>query len=166
MYNGAVTESIELPALIGDLVSVNSRLVRVAASATGSEESPAVWRTLGVLRDLGPMRLGELARISRVSQPTMTKLVNALEERGWVGRTADPGDGRAMLVAADPAGLAALDAWRTELVSVLAPAFEDLEPADLAGLARTVAVLRERLARADETIPHHRAPRAQQGDHE
>ncbi|MGX5697424.1 MarR family winged helix-turn-helix transcriptional regulator [Agromyces soli] len=156
----------DLPGLIGELVAVNTRLVRVAASATGSEESPAVWRTLGVLRDLGPMRLGELARISRVTQPTMTKLVNALEERGWVRRDADPADGRAMLVAADRAGLDALAAWRVELTGVLAPAFADLEPADVEALARTVAVLRERLARADETIPHHRAPRAQQGDHE
>ncbi|MFK4731371.1 MarR family transcriptional regulator [Agromyces mediolanus] len=141
-----------LPALIGALVSANSRLVRVAATATGSEESPAVWRTLGVLRDLGPLRLGELARVSRVTQPTMTKLVNALEERRWVRRTADPDDGRALRVAAEPLGLAALDAWREELTAAIAPLFPELDSADLAALERTVAVLEAGLDRADASV--------------
>lgn len=142
----------ELPALVGALVSANSRLVRVAATATGSEESPAVWRTLGVLRDLGPLRLGELARVSRVTQPTMTKLVNALEERGWVRRTPDPDDGRALRVAAEPAGLTALDAWRDELTATIAPMFPELSDEDLAALERTVAVLQAGLDRADASL--------------
>src|SRR5690348_3677607 len=108
------TDPSSLTDLIGDLVSVNNRLTRLAAASTPAAESPAVWRTIAVLRDLGPMRLGELARVSRVSQPTMTKLVHTLDERGWIRRIADANDARAWLISADPAGLAALDAWRDE----------------------------------------------------
>lgn len=141
-----------LAELIGELVSVNHRLTRLAATATGSTESPAIWRTLSVLRDLGPMRLGELARVSRVSQPTMTKLVNTLDERGWVRRIADESDARAWLIAADRHGLDALDAWRAELAGQLAPRFADLDDADAAALERAVAIVRERLDRADAEL--------------
>lgn len=141
-----------LAELIGELVSVNHRLTRLAATATGSTESPAIWRTLGVLRDLGPMRLGELARVSRVSQPTMTKLVNALDERGWVRRIADDQDARAWLISADRRGLAALAAWRAELAGQLAPRFADLDDHETAALERAVAIVRERLDRADAEL--------------
>ncbi|MFF2272038.1 MarR family winged helix-turn-helix transcriptional regulator [Agromyces sp. NPDC058136] len=136
--------------LIGDLVAVNHRLTRLAASATDNTESPAVWRTLSVLRDLGPMRLGELARVSRVSQPTMTKLVHALDERGWVRRIADEHDARAWLISADPRGLAALTAWRDELAGAMAPYFDDLTGDERETLARAVAIVRSRMERADD----------------
>ncbi|MFB9311139.1 DNA-binding MarR family transcriptional regulator [Agromyces hippuratus] len=139
---------LDLPTVIGDLVSVNHRLTRLAATVTGSTESPAVWRTLSVLRDLGPMRLGELAKVSRVTQPTMTKLVHALDERGWIRRIVDSGDARAMLISVDPHGLAALDAWRGELVRALAPTFADLGDDELETLASAVEIVRSRLERS------------------
>lgn len=138
----------DLRTVLGDLVSVNHRLTRLAATVTGNTESPAVWRTISVLRDLGPMRLGELARVSRVTQPTMTKLVHALGERGWVASIADPSDARAMLVSADPRGLAALEAWRGELANSLAPTFDDLEAGELDTIAAAVEIVRTRLERA------------------
>ena len=141
-----------LAELIGDLISVNHGITRLAATATGSSESPAVWRTLGVLRDLGPMRLGELARVSRVSQPTMTKLVHALDDRGWIRRIADAGDARAWLISADRRGLDALADWRDELAAQLAPRFADLTAAQTQTLADAVAILRERLDRSDAEV--------------
>ena len=77
----------DLQDLLGDLVSVNHRLTRVAARAARGSESPALWRTLSVLLSTGPIRLGELADLSRVSQPTATKLVAGLVARGWAERT-------------------------------------------------------------------------------
>ncbi|MFE6964346.1 MarR family winged helix-turn-helix transcriptional regulator [Agromyces sp. NPDC057679] len=140
---------MQISDLIGDLVAVNHRLTRLAASATDNTESPAVWRTLSVLRDLGPMRLGELARVSRVSQPTMTKLVHALDDRGWIRRIADANDARAWLISADPSGLTALDAWRDELAGEMAPYFADLADDERETLARAVAIIRTRIERAD-----------------
>ena len=147
MYTEGMTQ-LDLPTVIGDLVAVNHRLTRLAATVTGNTESPAVWRTLSVLRDLGPMRLGELAKVSRVAQPTMTKLVHALDERGWIRRIVDSGDARALLISADPRGLAALDAWRNELVHALAPTFVDLDDAELETLAAAVEIVRTRLERS------------------
>ena len=94
------------------------------------------------------MRLGELAKVSRVTQPTMTKLVHALDERGWIRRMADSGDARAMLISVDPRGLAALDGWRSELAHALAPTFADLDDAELETLAAAVEIVRARLERS------------------
>jgi DNA-binding MarR family transcriptional regulator len=138
----------ELRTVLGDLVSVNNRLTRLAASLSGNAESPAIWRTISVLRDLGPMRLGELARVSRVSQPTMTKLVHTLDERGWIRRIADAGDARAWLISADPSGVAALQAWRDEITAALEPTFADLTADEVATLAASVEIVRTRLERA------------------
>ncbi|SFR70082.1 transcriptional regulator, MarR family [Agromyces sp. CF514] len=142
----------ELRTVLGDLVSVNNRLTRLAASVSGNAESPAIWRTIVVLRDLGPMRLGELARVSRVSQPTMTKLVHTLDERGWIRRIADVDDARAWLISADPKGLAALAAWRDEITAALEPTFDDLTDDELQTLADSVEIVRSRLERAREAL--------------
>jgi DNA-binding MarR family transcriptional regulator len=121
----ATPPSTPLHELLGDLIGVTHRLSRLAATATGSTESPAVWRTLSVLTG-GALRLGDLATQSRVTQPTMTKIVRTLEARGWVTGVADGSDGRVRLIQATPDGVAALDGWRAELAERLVPLFEDL----------------------------------------
>ena len=135
----------DLHVILGDLVSVNHRLTRVAARAARGTESPALWRTLSVLLTSGPIRLGELAELSRVSQPTVTKLVGGLLTRGWIARTSDAADARVSLIAITPAGEAALLAWRTELAAALLPYFADLPASDVDTLERAVAILRDRV---------------------
>ncbi|TFC43173.1 MarR family transcriptional regulator [Cryobacterium sp. TMT1-21] len=144
--------------LLGDLITVNHRVTRLAAQAANGTESPAVWRTLSVLRQTGPIRLGELAVRSRVSQPTATKLVSHLAERGWAERLADPLDARAARTRVTASGEAALAAWRTELATALLPLFSDLPAADVEVLERAIAILRERV---DAGEP---APPAEPGD--
>lgn len=140
----------ELTVILGDLVSVNHRLTRVAARAARGTESPAVWRTLSVLRSTGAIRLGDLADLSRVSQPTMTKLVASLAARGWVDRQSDPADARVSRTVITPAGEAALGAWRTELAGALLPYFADLPAADVDILERAVGILRDRVQATEE----------------
>ena len=144
----------DLHDILGDLVSVNHRLTRVAARAAQGSESPAVWRTLSVLLTSGPIRLGELADLSRVSQPTATKLVGGLAARGWIERTSDPADARASRTSITDAGRAALIAWRTDLAAALLPYFADLPTADVETLERAVAILRDRV----ELTEHQDAP--------
>jgi len=145
--------STSVRSLLGDLVSVNHRLTRLAARATGSSESPAVWRTLSVLTAGGPMRLGELAELSRVAQPTATKLVSNLTARGWVTRLADPADARATQTAITTAGAAALAAWRDELAGAMLPLFDGLGPEDIAVLQRAVEIIGERADAAADLPP-------------
>jgi DNA-binding MarR family transcriptional regulator len=144
--------------LLGDLVSVNHRLTRVAARAAHGTESPALWRTLSVLLSYGPIRLGELAEQSRVSQPTATKLVANLAARGWIERTSDPDDARVSLIAMTPAGDAALTAWRTELAGALLPHFADLPSDDFEILERAVAILRDRVEASERMAAPTRLP--------
>ncbi len=144
--------SPELSELLSDLVSVTHRLTRIAAQATGESTSPATWRTLSVLSSFGPMRLGELAKQSRVSQPTMTKIVANLNEVEWIRRIADVDDARAWQIALAPKGVRALQDWRDRLGSVLAPMFSDLDGAELDVISRAVDLLHEATDLRDDRI--------------
>jgi DNA-binding MarR family transcriptional regulator len=139
--------------VLGDLVSVNHRLTRVAARAAHGSESPAVWRTLSVLNTSGPIRLGELAELSRVSQPTMTKLVAGLAARGWLERTSDPADARVTRTGITQAGRDAMSAWRAQLAEALLPYFAELPDDDIRTLERAVAILRDRVEATDRPQP-------------
>jgi DNA-binding MarR family transcriptional regulator len=138
-------ETPELHQILGDLVVAAHRLTRLAARVTGSTESPATWRTISVLQTMGPMRLGELATQSRVSQPTMTKIVRNLVEAEWVKRIADTDDARAWQIAVTDKGAAAFQAWRDELSAALVPMFADLSEDELAAMRSTVEIIASRV---------------------
>jgi DNA-binding MarR family transcriptional regulator len=59
---------------------------------------------LSILDSDGPTRLTTLAAAERVSQPSMSQLIQRLERQGLVVRVADPGDGRATLIDITDAG--------------------------------------------------------------
>jgi DNA-binding MarR family transcriptional regulator len=141
----STTDTAQLRQTLGDLVVASHRLTRLAARVTGNTESPATWRTLSVLQSAGPMRLGELAAQSRVSQPTMTKIVRNLVESEWVKRIADTDDARAWQIAITVAGAAALRAWRDALSDALVPMFADLTEDELAAMRCTVEVIASRV---------------------
>lgn len=54
----------------------------------------------------GALTPRELADVERVQPPTMTKIVGKLEDRGLVGRTPHPTDGRQVILAATDEGRA------------------------------------------------------------
>ncbi|WP_119698346.1 MarR family winged helix-turn-helix transcriptional regulator [Microbacterium halotolerans] len=115
-------------------------LTRIAALDTHSETPATQWRTLAILRESGPQRLGDLARSSRVTQPGITRLVKTMAEAGLVERNPDPDDSRAVQIAATEQGLAAFAAWRTEIASTLLPRFAKLSDDDWAALRRTAQI--------------------------
>ncbi|WP_375383974.1 MarR family winged helix-turn-helix transcriptional regulator [uncultured Microbacterium sp.] len=119
-------------------------LTRIAARETGNEAPAAQWRTLSILRSEGPIRLGELATASRVTQPGMTRLVGQLADAGLVERTADPADSRATVVAVTDEGRAALDMWLVQLRDALEPRFADLDDEDWDALSRVADILSAR----------------------
>jgi DNA-binding MarR family transcriptional regulator len=127
--------------LLSDLLVAAHRLTRIAARATGSTTPSAVWHTLSILLTDGPLRIGELAAAARVTQPSMTKVVQQLAEEEYVYRIADADDSRAWLIAVTPAGVAALEQWRVALASALEPLFSGLPSADRAALVRAVGIL-------------------------
>ena len=124
----------------------SSRLVRIAAQSTGSSTPSAVWRTLGILDTDGPMRIGELAATSRVTQPGMTRLLATMVEEELVSRIADVEDSRAWLIRITPKGRTALENWRHQIAEALGPWFADLDQGEWAILERAVQLMSERTA--------------------
>lgn len=128
--------------LIPSIVISSHALARIAAQEAGDEAASAQWRVLSILESRDGMRVGELARAARTTQPGMTRLIGDLERTGLVARADDPDDSRATLVTATDAGIAALRAWRKVFRDTLAPRFADLGEDDWAAVARTADILR------------------------
>lgn len=144
-------DEAELHEILSDLVVASHRLTRLAARVTGSTESPATWRTLSVLQTEGNMRLGELAAHSRVSQPTMTKIVRNLVETEWIKRIADTDDARAWQIAITKKGELKLADWRDQLASALLPMFTDLSEGQVDSLHDAVEIISSRCALSEGT---------------
>ena len=62
------------------------------------------WRVLATLHDGDPLTVSQLAHEVLSKQPTVTKLVQRMNEQGWLALQADPADQRRTLVVATPAG--------------------------------------------------------------
>ncbi|QIG40372.1 MarR family transcriptional regulator [Microbacterium sp. 4R-513] len=131
---------------IETLIVAAHALTRVAALETRSETPSAQWRTLTILRDRGPLRVGELARLSRVTQPGMTRLAGQMAELGLIDRSTDASDSRVTVVSVTPLGLEALDTWLLQLTAALAPHFDDLTEAEWDALRTTAAILARKTA--------------------
>ena len=131
--------------ILESLLVSSHRLARVAAQATGSTTPAAQWRTLSILETDGPMRIGELAAASRVTQPGMTRLLANMVEEELVSRIADREDSRAWLIVVTKKGAAALAAWRAQLAETMAPWFGDLTAEEWATLAAAAQLVETRL---------------------
>jgi DNA-binding MarR family transcriptional regulator len=75
--------------------------------------SAAGGLVLGLLRDRGAMSPSELGDRLIVTRATVTGLVDSLERRAYVRRTANPADRRGLLVELTPAGLEVVGEVRT-----------------------------------------------------
>ena len=103
---------------------------------------------LSTIDQSGPLRLSDLAAVEGVAPSTLTRLVAALEERGYVQRAAVAGDARASEVAITARGREVLDRIRQESTTALAGSLALLDPGELAALAAALPAL-ERLGDVD-----------------
>jgi DNA-binding MarR family transcriptional regulator len=100
---------------------------------------------LATLERHGPLTPRELAAAERVQPPSMTRLLASLVTGGLVTRSDHPTDGRQVLLAASPEGVALLREDRRRRDAWLAQRLRELEPEDREVLRRAAAVL-DRLA--------------------
>ena len=114
--------------------------------------TPTQLAALATVESAGPLRLGDLAAAERIAPSTLTRLVTALEDLGYVARCAVPGDARASTLTITPRGQAALERIRQETTVVLADSLRALPPDQLAALAAALPAL-ERLADANPPDP-------------
>ena len=117
--------------------------------------TPTQLSALSTVERAGPLRLGDLAAAEGIAPSTLTRLVTALEERGYVDRCPVPGDARASTLAIAPAGRAILERIRQESTTVLADRLRTLTSEQVAALAAALPAL-EQLADADPRDPRSR----------
>ncbi|HWN61500.1 MAG TPA: MarR family transcriptional regulator [Streptosporangiaceae bacterium] len=113
--------------------------------------TPTQLAALATIEKTGPMRLGDLAAAEGIAPSTLTRLVTALEDSGYVQRTADPSDARASTLAITVHGQEALERIRTEATLMLTASLELLTPEQRSTLAAALPVL-EQLADAQGTV--------------
>lgn len=91
--------------------------------------TPSQLSTLSYVGVSGPVRLGDLAAAERIAPSTLTRVVNVLEDRGYLRRHPAPDDARAFLVTVTDSGLDVLQRIRAEGTRMLADSLRTL-PAD------------------------------------
>jgi DNA-binding MarR family transcriptional regulator len=114
--------------------------------------TPTQLAALSTVEQAGPLRLGDLAAMEGIAPSTLTRLVTALEDSGYVRRCADPSDARASTLAITPHGHETLERIRSETTMVLAESLRSLTPVQRVSLASALPVL-EQLAEASPASP-------------
>lgn len=92
--------------------------------------------------DAGPLTLRDLADRERVSPPSMTRTVNALEDAGLVARAPHPTDGRQVLVDLTTTGRDLLARTRASRDTWMMRRLDALDADDRAALAAALPALR------------------------
>ena len=135
------------PGLAAELrVSVTRLRRRLAHERHPDNElSLGAMAVLGHLLRRGDTTVGELAAAEHVRPPSMTRIVNALEEGGYVERRSHETDGRLVVVCLSDQGRATVYADRARRDAWLARRLEELTPAERAVLREAAPIL-ERLA--------------------
>jgi DNA-binding MarR family transcriptional regulator len=127
-------------ASMGELKCMGSeRLVRQGISM-------AQLHVMNLLERHGEMPMSRLAEMIDVSDSNATGLIDRVEERGFVERNRVATDRRMVVVRLTPAGLQMLDQLEAIREEILRRVLDQLDPAQLAGVATAMADLREAVA--------------------
>ena len=109
--------------------------------ADGLDLTPTQLSAMGVLARADDQPIGALAAAEKVAAPSMTRTVNALEERGLVARAPDPQDRRQSLVSLTTSGRELLLLNRRRRSEWLAKRIAELGAEEREVLRRAVGIL-------------------------
>ncbi|MCM3520311.1 MarR family winged helix-turn-helix transcriptional regulator [Curtobacterium sp. P97] len=144
----------EIAARLAAAVGRINRRARTDSAALGY----GLVSALATIQAEGPLRPGDLSRIEVVTKPTMTRILTELEQRGFIEREADPRDGRAFMVSATPAGVAAVERARSDRTGIVAGLIADLPDDDVDSIAAALAAL-ERIGQGERSQEAHTSGR-------
>ncbi|MGH6947086.1 MAG: MarR family winged helix-turn-helix transcriptional regulator [Kiloniellales bacterium] len=132
----------------GFLLSDTARLLRrrFDAKARGLGLTRAQWRVLAYLARQNGRQQCELAEVLEVEPITLSRLIDRMEDGGWVERRPDPGDRRAHLVFMSEKAPPALARMHQLAEVVYAEAFAGLPPKTRQELTALLAALHDNLA--------------------
>jgi DNA-binding MarR family transcriptional regulator len=131
--------------IASQLLARASLLSRLLASHLGGELSRTEVGLLNTLSG-GPRRITELAELERLKQPTMTVLVQRLEQDGLVSRERHAGDGRVVLVNLTEAGSVALEDYRAQARAALSAYLTEMPDEQVEALAAATETLADLVA--------------------
>jgi DNA-binding MarR family transcriptional regulator len=156
-----ISPSTAAPSVMGeesgviDVTRLRVALARLARRLRGHQLAgltPTQLAALATVERIGPLRLGDLAAAEGIAPSTLTRLVAALEELGYVRRDADPKDARASTLVITTKGHDTLERLRAENSALLAQRLMLLSADQRAALALALPAL-EALADPDPVTP-------------
>ena len=120
------------------------RVNRVDSESMGISAARA--SALSVLVFGGPRSLGALAEAERVTAPTMSKLVAAMEAEGLVRREPHATDGRAVLLHTTPKGRRILERGRDRRLDLLETLLAGASPREIAVVQEAALIVERALS--------------------
>ncbi|HKX76519.1 MAG TPA: MarR family transcriptional regulator [Acidimicrobiia bacterium] len=120
-----------------------ARRFRIPESQTGL--TPERLELLSVLCWEGPMPANELATLLGVSPPAVTRMVNGLEQLGYVRRGREIIDGRLVVIRPTAAGRRAMERGRANRIRGLAVKLRGRSERELAQLEHGLRILSDLL---------------------
>ncbi len=107
------------------LRQATQRHTALFAAAMTDDLTPTQFAALVKLRSEGPCSQNRLGRLTAMDAATIKGVIDRLTKRGFTQAASDPGDGRRLVVALTPEGVAAADrviaAGRRITAATLAP---------------------------------------------
>ncbi|MBC6461164.1 MarR family winged helix-turn-helix transcriptional regulator [Actinomadura sp. HBU206391] len=125
---------------------------RLRAQDRPTDLTPSRLSALAIIVANGPMKIGELAAQMTVSAPTVSQLIDVLQDQGLIIRDQDARDRRVSRVRASPTGLAVLEDLRKRATGLLAERIGRLPADQRTALADALPAL-EALAGFDRQAP-------------
>jgi len=154
MQPGSPTE------IAAQLNSLSIHLVRRARTAdTALGVPPGQLSALSVLVFGGERTIAGLAEAEQVTSPTMSRIVDGLEQASLAGRHPHPRDRRVAIVRATKKGRRVMERGRQQRVDLITRLLEGLPDHELDAIERAVGVLAAALdaeatsARGKPTVP-------------
>jgi DNA-binding MarR family transcriptional regulator len=121
------------------------RLNRRLRAETGERRTPTELSILYVIEQRGPIALGALAAGEHLTPPSLTRILNNLEEAGLIRRDTDRSDRRSVVASLTRRGASLIDKMRAQKDGFLSSRLAALDPDERALLTKAADLL-EKLA--------------------
>jgi DNA-binding MarR family transcriptional regulator len=139
---------------------------RLRPTSAGSELTPTQTSVLFTIVRLGPLGLGEVAEIESVNPTMLSRITAQLCDAGLISREASPGDRRAALVEATPAGRRMRERIHRERTAALGAHVEALDEEQREALWAALPVLEDLAEQLPGPHGQHGAHGQREGSHE
>lgn len=127
---------------------------QVDRQTSGGELTKTQFSILTTAVRRGPIRASEMAEIETLNPTMLSRMIGKMEAEGLLMRSADPDDGRAVVVAATHAGIALhsqLRDKRTQLFAEYLAQLPETKTQDLLDALPALEALGERMCQARAT---------------